>query len=139
MQWNALVVEVSDQFKDWQRSLVEVSPKLGRLGDWCVSAMAGASGSVQVLAGPSQAKNEDPLKYKRWKTWVLNKLLTVDTKVPKEARGVYVYTLLSGRALDCVEHLEPGDYQVVGGEVQEKMSFFDCLMPGFLKRSRQMR
>jgi hypothetical protein len=46
----------------------------------------------------------------------MNKLLTLDTKVPKEARGAYVYTLLSGRALDCIEHLEPSEYQKEGGE-----------------------
>lgn len=36
--------------------------------------------------------------------------------MPKEARGAYVYTLLSGRALDCIEHLEPSEYQKEGGE-----------------------
>ena len=62
VQWLALC-EVSGQFKDWQRSLVEVSPKLGRLGDWCVSAMAGASAAAESSAGKTfSGENEDPLE-----------------------------------------------------------------------------
>ena len=79
--------------------------------------MAGAESSGEttvskVFIGDS----EDALEYKRWKTWVLNKLLTLDSKVPEKARGACVYTLLGGRALDCIEHLEPSEYQVAGGE-----------------------
>ena len=79
--------------------------------------MASASATVDNATGKVfSGENEDPLEYKRWKTWVMNKLLTLDTKVPKEARGAYVYTLMSGRALDCIEHLEPAEYQKEGGE-----------------------
>ena len=79
--------------------------------------MAGAESSGEttvskVFIGDS----EDALEYKRWKTWVLNMLLTLDSKVPEKARGACVYTLLGGRALDCIEHLEPSEYQVAGGE-----------------------
>ena len=59
--------------------------------------------------------DEDPKEYLRWKTWVQNKLLTLD-KLPASAKGAYIYTLLSGRALDCVEHLDPSDYQKEDGE-----------------------
>jgi len=86
--------------------------------------MAGASlpsdpGSGKIFSG----ENEDPLEYKRWKTWVSNKLMTLDSKVPKEARGAYVYTLLAGKALDCIEHLDPSEYQKVDGE----KTLFDLL------------
>ena len=60
--------------------------------------------------------NEDAKEYKRWKTWVANKLLTLSDKVPKEAHGAYVYTLLSGKALECVEHLDPAEYQKEDGQ-----------------------
>ena len=79
--------------------------------------MAGAESSGETTVGKVfTGDTEDALEHKRWKTWILNKLLTLDTKVPEKARGAYVYTLLGGKALDCVEHLEPSDYQVVGGE-----------------------
>ena len=38
-------------------------------------------------------------------------------KVSKDARGAYVYTLLQGKALECVEHLEVADYQKDDGEM----------------------
>lgn len=41
---------------------------------------------------------EDAKEYKRWKTWIINKMLTLGDKVPKEARGAYVYALLQGKA-----------------------------------------
>ena len=70
----------------------------------CVSAMAGASlpsdpASGKVFSG----ENEDPLEYKRWKTWVSNKLMTLDSKVPKEARGAYVYTPLAVSKLKMID------------------------------------
>ena len=37
-------------------------------------------------------------------------------KLPKEARGSFVWTLLQGKALEVVEHLKPEQYQVAGGE-----------------------
>lgn len=78
--------------------------------------MAGAESSGETVSKTFTGESEDALEYKRWKTWVLNKLLTLDSKVPEKARGAYVYTLLGGRALDCIEHLEPSEYQVPGGE-----------------------
>ena len=50
------------------------------------------------------------------RTWVSNKLLTIKDKVSEEARGAYVYTLLAGKALEAVEHLEPQEYQKKQGE-----------------------
>ena len=38
------------------------------------------------------------------------------TRIPDNAKGAYVYTLLSGKALECVEHLEQSAYQKAGGE-----------------------
>ena len=63
-------------------------------------------------------ENEDGKEYRRWKTWVINKLLTLDGKVSAKARGAYVYTLLQGKALECVEHLDPSEYHVEGGETK---------------------
>ena len=71
----------------------------------------GASGPLCFFSG----ETEDSQEYKRWKVWVMNKLLTLD-KLPKNARGAYVYTLLAGKALECVEHLDPSDYQKEGGD-----------------------
>ena len=84
-----------------------------------LSAMAGASsgsadGSTKMFSG----ENEDGKEYRRWKTWVINKLLTLDGKVSAKARGAYVYTLLQGKALECVEHLDPSEYHVEGGETK---------------------
>ena len=76
------------------------------------SSSADAGGHVRMLSGD----NEDAKEYKRWKTWVANKLLTLSDKVPKEAHGAYVYTLLSGKALECVEHLDPAEYQKEDGQ-----------------------
>lgn len=82
-----------------------------------MSASAGASsssgdGNYRYFSGDS----EDAKEYKRWKTWATNKLLTLGDKVPETARGAYIYTLLSGKALECCEHLDPSTYQVKGGE-----------------------
>ena len=57
----------------------------------------------------------DHREYRRWKQWVQSKMMTMD-KLPKEARGAFVFTLLSGRALDVVEHLSESEYQKEGGE-----------------------
>ena len=37
-------------------------------------------------------------------------------KLPEEARGSFIWTLLSGKALEVVERLKESDYQVKGGE-----------------------
>ena len=92
------------------------SPRLGHLGDLSTWAMASSS-SVEATAGKVFAGDtEDAQEYKRWKTWVMNKLMTLESKVPENARGAYIYTLLGGKALDCIEHLEPSEYQIAGGE-----------------------
>ncbi|CAK9075558.1 unnamed protein product [Durusdinium trenchii] len=57
----------------------------------------------------------DHREYRRWKQWALNKMRTMD-KLPEEARGSFLWTLLTGRALEVVEHLKESDYQVKGGE-----------------------
>ena len=72
-------------------------------------------------------ENEDGREYKRWKTWVKNKLLTLD-KLPETARGAYIYTLLAGKALEAVEHLDPGDYQKKDGD-QVLWSLLDKRFP----------
>ena len=55
------------------------------------------------------------MEYRRFKTWCSNKMMTMD-KLPKTARGAFVMTLLSGKALECVEHLEMTEYQCEGGD-----------------------
>lgn len=75
------------------------------------SSSDGPGGSLRYFSGES----EDPLEYKRWKTWAQNKLLTLD-RLPKEAKGSYIYTLLSGKALECIEHLEASEYQKENGQ-----------------------
>ena len=57
----------------------------------------------------------DHREYRRWKQWVQSKMLTMD-KLPKEARGAFIFTLLQGRALEVVEHLDATDYQKEGGD-----------------------
>ena len=57
----------------------------------------------------------DHREYARWKQWVKNKMAVMD-KLPKEARGSFVWTLLQGRALEIVEHLQEADYQKEGGD-----------------------
>ena len=78
-----------------------------------------ASSSGQLDLGGSRVfsgEDEDGKEYRRWKTWVSNKILTFGEKMPAAARGAYVYTMLSGKALEAVEHLEPSEYQKEGGE-----------------------
>ena len=72
-----------------------------------------STGNHRMFSG----NDEHAKEYRRWKTWVLNKLLTLGEKVSKDARGAYVYTLLQGQALECVEHLEVADYQKDDGEM----------------------
>ena len=68
-------------------------------------------GSNRYFSGDT----EDAQEYRRWKNWVKNKILTMD-KLPTGAAGPYVYTLLTGKALECVEHLSPVEYQKEGGD-----------------------
>ena len=68
-------------------------------------------GPIKFFSGES----DDGREYRRWKTWCMNKMLTMD-KLAKSARGAFIMTLLSGKALETVEHLEPGDYQRDSGD-----------------------
>lgn len=60
---------------------------------------------------------EDVLEHKRFKTWACDKMMTMD-KLTKEDRGAYVMTLLSGKALECVQHLGMSEYQCEGGDTK---------------------
>ena len=57
----------------------------------------------------------DYREYKRWKQWAQNKMLVMD-RLPKTARGAFIWTLLQGKALEVVEHLITDQYQIEGGE-----------------------
>ena len=72
----------------------------------------GGSGSLKYFSGDGDTDHKE---YQRWKTWTRNKMLVMD-KLPKSARGSFVWTLLHGRALEVVEHLKPEEYQKDGGE-----------------------
>ena len=76
---------------------------------------SGSSSEANLGIRYFTGENEDGKEYKRWKVWTLNKLVTLDKLTP-EARGPYVYTLLSGKALEAVEHLDPQDYHKKDGE-----------------------
>jgi len=69
-------------------------------------------GGQRIFSG----NDEDPKEFRRWKAWVSSKLLTLSTKMPESAKGAFIYTLLSGKALEAVEHLEPEKYQKEGGD-----------------------
>lgn len=69
------------------------------------------SGGLRYFSGA----NEDGKEYKRWKLGVVNKLLTLD-KLPAEAKGAFVFTLLTSKALEAVEHLDLSLYQCADGE-----------------------
>eukprot|EP00435_Cladocopium_sp_Y103_P021891 s1135_g5.t1 len=75
------------------------------------SAASELSGGLRIFSG----ENEDHREYRRWKLWLSNKLLTLD-ELPKEAYGSYIFTCLSGKALEAVEHLDVSEYQKAGGE-----------------------
>ena len=76
------------------------------------------SGSTAELSGGLRyfsGESEDGKERERWKLWVGNQLLTLD-KFPAEAKGAFVFTLLTGKALESVEHLDPTLYQCADGE-----------------------
>ena len=77
--------------------------------------MAASAGGDQGPMKFFTGETDDGREYRRWKTWCLNKMMTMD-KLPKASRGAFIMTLLSGKALETVEHLEPGDYQKEGGD-----------------------
>ena len=70
-----------------------------------------STGGTRCFSGES----EDYKEYRRWKLWLVNKFQTLD-KLPKEARGSYLFTCLTGKALETVEHVDPSEYQKEGGE-----------------------
>ena len=76
-----------------------------------MSTGSDGAGGIRYFSGEA----EDHREYRRWKLWLLNKFQTLD-KLPKEARGSYLFTCLTGKALETVEHLEPTEYQKEGGE-----------------------
>ncbi len=47
--------------------------------------------------------------------FAIKSLIAMD-KLPKSAAGAFIFTLLTGKALDCVEHLPPEAYQKEGGD-----------------------
>ena len=69
-------------------------------------------GSHRVFTG----NDEDPKEFKRWRQWVSSKLMTLSNKMPAEAKGAFIYTLLAGKALEAVEHLDVSEYQKEGGD-----------------------
>ena len=71
----------------------------------------GDSGFTRMFSGD----NEDSEEYRRFKVWCTNKMMTMD-KLPTKARGAYVYMLLGGKALECIEHLSMEDYHVEQGD-----------------------
>lgn len=75
------------------------------------SSSANDAGFQRVFSGDS----EDGREYRRWKQWCLNKMLTMD-KLAEASRGAYIMTLLTGKALETCEHLEPEEYQKSGGD-----------------------
>ena len=76
-----------------------------------MSSSSDGTGAVRYFSG----ETEDHKEYRRWKLWLLNKFQTLD-KLPKEARGSYLFTCLSGKALETVEHVDPKEYQKDDGE-----------------------
>lgn len=85
-------------------------------GEVPTAAMAASSsGEVAGAMRYFSGDNEDSKEYQRWKSWVRNKILTMD-KLPKSAAGAFIFTLLTGKALDCVEHLPAEAYQKEGGD-----------------------
>eukprot|EP00435_Cladocopium_sp_Y103_P063091 s117_g24.t1 len=87
-------------------------------------------GGVWVFSG----EDEDGKDYRRWKVWMTNKLLTLGEKITKDTGGAYVYTTLSGKALEAVEHLEQSEYQCADGEKK----IFELLDVLFLRRIQPM-
>ena len=77
-----------------------------------------SDGSSSDLGGHRifTGNGEDPKEFRRWKAWVSSKLLTLSSKMPDEAKGAFIYTLLAGKALEAVEHLDASSFQKEGGD-----------------------
>eukprot|EP00435_Cladocopium_sp_Y103_P003701 s6229_g1.t1 len=80
-----------------------------------MASSSAASGSESGPIRGFSGDNEDGREYRRWKTWCLNKMMTMD-KLSDSARGAYIMTLLSGKAYEAVEHVDPKDYQKKDGD-----------------------
>jgi hypothetical protein len=66
--------------------------------------MASSTASAEGQGGPLRffsGETEDTKEYRRWKVCARNKFLTLD-KLSSTAKGAYIYTLLSGKALECI-------------------------------------
>ena len=66
---------------------------------------------MRTFSGESECGRE----YRRWKTWVLNKMVTMD-KLAESSRGAFIMTLLTGKAYEAVEHLEFTEYHKKDGD-----------------------
>eukprot|EP00435_Cladocopium_sp_Y103_P017847 s883_g4.t1 len=87
------------------------------------SSVTETGGGYRIFSGES----EDYKEYRRWKLWIQNKLRTLDKLAP-EHYGSYLFTCLSGKALEAVEHLECDSYQKVGGD-QVLLNLLDKRFP----------
>ncbi|CAE7038139.1 RE2 [Symbiodinium sp. CCMP2592] len=72
----------------------------------------GHNHSLRYFSGDGDTDHKE---YQRWKSWALNKMMVMD-KLPANARGSFIWTLLQGRALEVVEHLKPEEYQKENGD-----------------------
>ena len=90
-----------------------------------------------MSSGPTSSTSDGPggirrigkttREYRRWKLWLSNKFKTLD-KLQADARGPYLLTCLSGKALETVEHVDPAEYQKDGGE-QVLLRLLDARFP----------
>lgn len=78
-------------------------------------AMA-SDGSSSDIGSHRTGNDEDPKEFRRCKAWVSSKLMTLSSKMPDEAKGAFIYTLLAGKALEAVEHLGASSFQKEGGD-----------------------
>ena len=81
------------------------------------------SGGIRYFSGES----EDYKEYRRWKLWLSSKFKTLD-KLKADAGGPYLFTCLSGKALETVEHVDPAEYQKDGSE-QVLLRLLDARFP----------
>ena len=71
------------------------------------SSTSETSGGIRYFFGES----EDYKEYRRWKLWLSNKFKTLD-KLQPDARGPYLFTCLTGKALETVEHVDPAQTSI---------------------------
>lgn len=75
-----------------------------------------SDGSSSDIGSHRTGNDEDPKEFRRCKAWVSSKLMTLSSKMPDEAKGAFIYTLLAGKALEAVEHLGASSFQKEGGD-----------------------